>query len=409
MVRPELIERMTALKATPPLQRIAAIKDKLAAAGDEAQEIRHLPAWAAEMMAEAGLYRFPIPLELGGENLNARDQIEIIEAVSAIDGSVGWCVQINSEINALVLRQMDPAHAHRIFDDWEVLISSGLGTPNTPYDRKARREGAGWRMSYQGAFASGCHNATWNLVLNPAGEVIDEETGKPADASWMIPRGEFEIVDTWDMAGLRGSGSHDVRVANGYIPPEHLLPQGALASTKLWENPTLRNPTQVPYNKAAVALGICRGAIDSFVELAVTKTPWMSGSLLKDQPEAWIRLAEAEATLLAARAFVMETQDQIERNLGPLKGGREMPEWPLIRKGLLSSTHAAQTARHIVGVIHNTAGTTASRRNHPLERKLRDAHQAAAHGGVSWRHFGNLGKTYLGYDPPAGYSAVTRA
>ena len=219
----------------------------------------------------------------------------------------------------------------------------------------------------------------------------------------------IEVVDTWNMAGLRGSGSHDVRVADRYIPPEHLLPMNALASTTLWENPTLRNPMQVPYNKAAVALGICRGAIDTFVELAMVKTPWMSGSLLRDQPEAWIRLAEAEASLQAARAFVMESQAEIEENLGPLNGGRAMPEWPLIRKGLLSSTHAAQTSRHIVDIIHNTAGTTASRMNHPLERKLRDAHQAAAHGGVGWRHFGALGKTWLGYEPPPAYQAVTRA
>ena len=400
---------MEQLKKTPPLERVAKIREQLVQAGDEAQELRSLPAWAAKVMADAGLYRFAMPAELAGEDLLARDQIEIIEACSAIDGSVGWCVQINSEINSLILRQMDPKLAHRIADDWEMLVCSGLGTPNTPYDRKARREGAGWRMSYQGAFASGCHNATWNMVLNPGAEVIDQETGKPAESSWMVPRGEFEVVDTWNMAGLRGSGSADVRVANGYIPPEHLLPMNALASTKLYENPTLRNPVQVPYNKGAVALGIARGAIDEFVKLALVKTPWMSGTLVRDMPEAWIRLAECEATLMAARAFLFESQLEIEANLGPLNGGRSTPEWPFVRKGLLASTHAAQSSRHVVDLIHNTAGTTASRIGHPLERKLRDSHQAAAHGGVSWRHFSALGKTWLGHDAPPAYTQVTRA
>ena len=193
------------------------------------------------------------------------------------------------------------------------------------------------------------------------------------------------------MAGLRGSGSHDVRVV-GYVPPEHVLPQAALASTKNWENPTYRNPSQVPYNKGAVALGIARGALDVFADLAVTKTPWGSGSLLKDQPEAQIRMGEAEATWMAARAFLMESQDDIEENLGPLDGGKESPDWPLVRRGLLASTHAAQACGHVVDLIHNTAGTTASRMSHPLERRLRDAHQAAAHGGVSWRHYGNMGE-----------------
>ena len=410
MVRQEILDRSAELARTPVLERIANIREALAEGGDEAQQLRRLPDWVSKEMAKAGLYRFAMPTELGGEDLLARGQIEAIEASAAIDGSIGWCVQINSEINSLVLRQMAPAFAHEISDDWDLLVCSGLGTPNGEFPgRTAKREGDGWRTTYQGAFASGCYNATWNLVLNPAAETVDEATGEPADASFMVPRGEFEPVDTWDMAGLRGSGSHDVRIVDGYVPPKHVLPQNALASTEHWENPTLRNPSQVPYNKAAVALGIARGAIDAFTELALTKTPWMSGSVLKDQPEAYIRLGEMEATLHAARAFVLETQADIEENLGPLDGGRSIPEWPLLRLGLLASTHAAQASRHVVDVIHNTAGTTASRMEHPLERKLRDAHQAAAHGGVSWRHYGLMGKTWLGEGPPPQYAEVKRA
>jgi len=410
MVRQELIDRSTELAKTPMRERIANMKEALTAAGDEAQELRRLPDWASKEMAAAGIYRIAMPKELGGEDMHARGQIETIEAACAIDGSVGWCVQINSEINALVLRRMDPAFAHEICDDWDFLVCSGLGSPNGEFPgRTAKREGDGWRTTYQGAFASGCYNATWNLVLNPAAEVVDEDTGEMAQASFMVPKGEFEPVDTWNMAGLRGSGSHDVRIVDQHVPEKHVLPLDALASTEHWENPTYRNPSQVPYNKAAVALGIARGAVDVFTELATTKTPWMSGTLLKDQPEAYIRLGEAEATLQAARAFVMETQDEIEANLGPLEGGRSVPEWPLLRRGLLAATHAAQSCRQVVDLIHNTAGTTASRMEHPLERKLRDAHQAAAHGGVSWRNYGNMGKTYLGEEPPGQYADVRRA
>ena len=59
--------------------------------------------------------------------------------------------------------------------------------------------------------------------------------------------------------------------------------------------------------------------------------------------------------------------------------------------------------------LRDTVGTTASRMSHPIERKLRDAHQAAAHGGVSWRHYGNVGKRFLGEDPPPQYATPTRA
>ena len=122
MVQPAILERRDAIAKTPMLARIAAIKDALRAAGDEAQQLRHLPAWASKEMAAQGLYRYALPLELGGENLRAREQIEIIEAMAAIDGSVGWCTQISSEINALVIRRMQPALAHKIFQRIPILL-----------------------------------------------------------------------------------------------------------------------------------------------------------------------------------------------------------------------------------------------------------------------------------------------
>ena len=410
MVRPEIIERQNAIKQTPMLERIAAMKEMLAQAGDEAQELRHLPEWASNEMADQGLYRFVLPLELGGENVTAREQIENVEAASAIDGSVGWCVHINSEINALVIRRMEPEFAHKICDDWYALVCSGLGPPNGPNPgRKARRDGDGWRLNYQGSFASGSHNATWNFVM--ASQMTDEDTGETPVNSFMVPRGEFEVVDTWDTAGMRGSGSHDVRMTDCYVRPEHCLPEVALASSEIWENPTYRNPTHAVYNKAAVALGVCRGAIDSFVDLANVKTPWGSGSMLKDQSQAQYRVGEAEATLQAARAFVMETQESLEAHLGPLpsQGGRLTPDWEHARLAVLACAHAAQSAREVVGRLNNTAGTTGSRMDSPLERKLRDAHQAATHALISYRHYENIGKTFVGHDPPPNYRQPDRA
>ncbi len=410
MIRPEIIERQKKIAKTPILERIAAMRDSLKAAGDEAQQIRHLPAWASKEMAEAGLYRFALPEELGGENLRAREQIEIVEAVSAIDGSVGWCTQISSEINALVIRRMEPALAYKIFDDWDVLVCSGHGPANGPNPgRNATKDGEGWRINYQGSFASGCHNANWNYLMGPM--TVDETTGEPAQASWMFPKDDFEIIDTWDTAGMRGSGSHDVRMTDCYVPPEHLLPFRSLAPSETWENPTYRNPTHAVYNKAAVALGVCRGAIDSFIELAQEKTPWGAGSMLKDQAQIQYRIGEAQATLMAARAFVMDTQDRLEEHLGPLPkdGGRLAPDWEVFWPALLACAHAAQSARKIVSMLNNSAGTTGSRMDSPLERQLRDAHQAANHALISYRHYEDLGKTFVGYTPADSYMELKRA
>ena len=409
IVSAEVLERQKQVAQTPPLQRIAKIRDNLAAAGDEAQVLRHLPAWASREMADIGLYRYALPPELGGENLRARQQIEIIEAVSAIDGSVGWCTQISSEINALIIRQMDEDLAARVFDDWYVLVCSGHGPANGPNPgRRVRREGNGWIVNYQGGFASGSHNATWNYLMGPM--CVDEATGRTADASFLVPRGEFEIVDTWNTAGMRGSGSHDVRMQDCYVPPEHLLPGRSLAPSERWDNPTYRNPTHAVYNKAAVALGVCRGTLDNFTNLALGKVPWGLSTSLKDQPQVQYRLGEAEAKLAAVRAYIMETQDALEAHLGPLPrdGGRLVPDWEYFRPAMLACAHAAQTCREIVDMINNTAATTGSRMDSPLERQLRDAHQAANHALISYRHYEGLGKTFLGYEPEPVYTELSR-
>lgn len=410
VVKAEILARRDEVAKTPALQRIADMKESLAAAGDEAQELRHLPAWASKAMADQGLYRFALPLELGGENLRAREQIEIVEAVSAIDGSVGWCTQISSEINALIIRRMSPEFAKRIFDDWDALVCSGHGPANGPNPgRRARREGDGWRLNYQGSFASGCQNATWNYLMGPM--TVDDDTGEPAQASFMVPWGEFEIVDTWDTAGMRGSGSHDVRMEDCYVPPENLLPFRSLAPSETWANPTYRNPTHAIYNKAAVALGVCRGAIDNFIDLALGKVPWGLGSKLKDQPLIQYRIGEAEANFQAVRTFVLDTQDRLEDHLGPLpsEGGRLAPEWEFFWPAAMACAHAAQTCRRIVDDLNNLAGTTGSRMDSPLERQLRDAHQAANHALISYRHYEDLGKTFVGHAPADSYMELSRA
>jgi Acyl-CoA dehydrogenase, C-terminal domain len=111
---------------------------------------------------------------------------------------------------------------------------------------------------------------------------------------------------------------------------------------------------------------------------------------------------------LSARAWLKETQEAINTNLGPVSEGKMTPDWDVLRMGLLACTHAAQSTRHVVDVIHNTAGTTASRMDSPLERRLRDAHQAATHAAISYRHYGNLGATFLGNEPPPNFGARPR-
>ena len=83
------------------LERVAELADEIRKAGDEAQLLRRCPTWVIDALIDKGFFRFTIPRELGGEDASVGQTIEVLEAISAIDASVGWNVMLGSEINAM--------------------------------------------------------------------------------------------------------------------------------------------------------------------------------------------------------------------------------------------------------------------------------------------------------------------
>ena len=114
--------------------------------------------------------------------------------------------------------------------------------------------------------------------------------------------------------------------------------------------------------------------------LAANKTPLMSPSLLKDRPIAQYRFGQAEATVRAARAYLMEAMNDVEDEL---RAGREVPSADATQNARLACVFAANATLEAVDLVHNAAGTTAMRMDSPLERKLRDAHACANHRWVA--------------------------
>ncbi|MCZ6658343.1 MAG: hypothetical protein O7C67_13700 [Gammaproteobacteria bacterium] len=385
--------------AESPLARVARLHDVIREGGDEAQNIRRLPSETADSLIDEGFYRFALPLELGGENASVTETIEILEAIAAIDGSVGWNVMIGSEINAIAAGGMPPEIAKEVYLDNPRVIMCGGGGPGTIPAGAVKQSDGSFRVSGQATFMSGCHNAEWCFMMAPTiedGAPRLDAAGQPIIKLWFLNRSEWQIEDTWDVAGLRGSGSHDV-VADGALVPARLAPVELFALPAHYPNPVFRIPValRLSYNKAAVAIGIARGALNAFADIAQNKVPLMSASTLKDRPVAQYRMGEGEATLRAARAFLMETMGAVEAEL---TGNANQPGPETTKLARLACTYAANTAMHVVDSVHNAAGTTALRMDCLLERKLRDVHGCATHRWVSHQLYTELGKMFLG-DP----------
>ncbi len=381
---------------------MARVAAEIAAGGDEAQQLRFVPQWCIDKLHEQGLFNFTLPENCGGEDASVRETIEVLEKVSAIDGSVGWNVMIGSEINAMVAGGIPSELIQEVFLDNPKVVCCGGGGPGTQPSRAVRVDG-GWKVWAQSTFMSGCHNSAWAIQTAPIFEgdaPLLNEQGQPTIRSFFIPRDQWEIVDTWDVASLRGSGSHDVHSEGAFVSDRYADVQLMLPA-KNSTNPVFRMPVNVrlSFNKAGVAIGIARGAIDCVSELAQTKSPWLSGSLLKDRPMAQYRMGEAEATLRAAKAFLLEAMDGVADSL---KDGQAEPSWESMKIARLACLHAAQSSMHVVDLMHNTAGTSAIRMTSPMERKLRDAHGAASHRWVGPQLYEELGKVFLGHQPGPG-------
>ena len=381
------------------LERVAALADVIRDGGNEAQQLRRLPQATVDAMIDAGLFRAPMPRSLGGEDLSSMETIEMLEAVAAIDASVGWNLMLGSEINAMAAGGMDLEIANDIYLANPRVVMCGGGGPGTqPSYARRDPDGDGFRVWGQGTFISGCHNATWCFMAAPLLEdddsIAKDANGAPIFKMWFLHRDEWEIVDTWDVACLRGSGSHDVRTTGGHVPP-HLADVGLVTFPAHHDNPVFRMPVplRLAYNKAAIALGVAKGTLAEFTNLAATKTPMLSTAPLRDRPVAQQRMGEGTATYRAARAYLMEAMTAVEDEL---HAGAPWPGAETTQNARLACTHAANACMGVVDSITNAAGTSAIYMKSPLERKLRDAHGCATHRWVSHPLYGEIGRIYLG-------------
>jgi alkylation response protein AidB-like acyl-CoA dehydrogenase len=388
------------------LARVAGLEEVIRRGGDEAQQLRRCPSFVIDELVDAGMFRFTIPRELGGNDASVGQTIEVIEAISAIDGSVGWNVMLGSEINAMAAGGMPKDLAEEVYLADPGVIMCGGGGPGTTPSRAVEQPDGSYKVWGHATFISGCHNATWCFIVAPVFEndEIKLVDGAPRVKLWFLHRDQWEILDTWDVAGLRGSGSHDV-VTEGGVVPARFADVDLVTVPPLYDNPVYRIPVplRLAYNKAAVAIGVARGALDSFVDLANSKTPMLSSTSLRDRPVAQYRVGEGEAILRAARAFLFEAMGQVEDELW---AGRAAPSAERTQIARLACTHAANASMQVVDSIHNAAGTSALRMDSPLERKLRDARGCATHRWVAHPLYAELGKIFLGHEAPPEFAGT---
>jgi indole-3-acetate monooxygenase len=353
---------------------------------EEGERERKLSRDLVEAMIEAGFFRLCVPASIGGGEADPATLIEVCEELARGDSAAGWCIAVMATAG-MVAAYIPEDAAREVYGD----ASSVVGGVFAPRG-KAVAGPDGYRVTGRWPFSSGVDHCDWVM----GGCIVFEddgprtlESGRPDVQLALFPKDEVEVIDTWHVSGLRATGSHDIAVEDQFVSADR-------AASIITLSPREQRPLYAfpPFGLLALtiagtALGIGRAAIDDLLELAGGKTPTGSTRSLAERPVTQTRIAQAEAGLLAGRAFLYDavaTAWETARDSGEVS----VEQRAALR---LAATHATAAAAAAVDVAYDLGGGTSIYETSPLQRRFRDIHAATQHmlvGPSTWELTGRL-------------------
>jgi alkylation response protein AidB-like acyl-CoA dehydrogenase len=377
------------------VDRARALAPQVAALAVDIERERRLPVPLLDALHEARLFRLMLPRSVDGLETDPVTFFNVIETIATADASTAWCLSQAGGC-ATAAAYLDPAVARRVFGDPRAVLAWGPG----PKAKAVAVEG-GYRVTGVWAFASGGRHATWLGAHCPIVEAdgrarLDEE-GQQAQRTMLVPTSEVEWTDIWSVIGLRGTASDQFALTDHFVRHDHSITRDFLKECRE-PGPLYRMPALACYELgfAGVALGIARASLDVFVDVARNKVPRGMKSVVRDNAVVQSGAAQAEVRVRAARAFLVQSAQQIWKEVSEPHGTLTLDHRMTLR---MASTHAIHTARDAVDFAYNAAGTTAIFESHPLERRFRDMHTVTQQLQGRLSHFETVGAYLLGGEP----------
>lgn len=359
----------------------------------EAERERRLPAQVAQALRDAGFFRMFRPQSRGGLGLDPVSEYTVAEAIARVDSAASWNVQIANAAELFGAWFADDASAE-VFGSAESIVVGAFFPP-----RRAVAVEGGYRVSGTTTFNSGCRNATWILGLAHAYDGEEPRMGPdgtPTVLLTAIPTEDAEILDNWNTLGMRGTGSHDVRVTGLFVPEERAVPFLPLTTyPDAYDWPGARIAGWLANGSlGATALGVAQTAVDELVALG-KKVPAYTENALRNRPVAQMRLAQAEGKLGAARCFLHDALGKAWDR------AREPDAVTMAEKGRcqLAATHAVMAAGEAVNLVHSCVGASGIRNEQQFQRHFRDAHVITQHTFVCESRLEAVGQVMFGQEP----------
>jgi alkylation response protein AidB-like acyl-CoA dehydrogenase len=388
------------IDAQPLVQAAAALRPELRRRHDEIERAQRLPPDLVERLRAAGCYRMVLPRALGGLAVDPLTYLRVVELLSEGCGSVGWNV-CNNSVGQLVTLGLPDAGVDELYPRGTDTIIAGTAVPGG--GQAAPVEG-GYRVSGRWTFGTGCQECTWMLG---SFQILDD--GRPRRRPdggalfWrgLFPRAEVRVVDgSWDVAGLRGTGSFDWTVEDVFLPERRtMVHAGAPLDNQWsrWPGLTYALPVQawVGPHHSAVITGIARAGIAALIELAAEKTPRNRTGLLCENPQVQDAVGRADAILNAGRSY---RSAMIAELWATVAAGTETTLEQRARCRL-AGVFAAESAREAMDLMYHHGGSTSFQRDSRLAECWRDLHVVGQTVTLAPEWYPIGGRVYLGMDP----------
>lgn len=370
------------------LARVASLKDRLAADIPESLAGRTLAPASVAALREAGIFALKLPRELGGREPDPMTQVEVIEAVSYIDASLGWTVCIGNGAISLTGFFPDEAIA-TMFKGGRIPTMAGVFKPV-----RGVAVPGGVRVSGRWSWGSGIRHAEWVA----AHVLVDAAAGQPPLSRIVaMPIEDVTIHDNWHVSGLSSTGSCDFSVDNLFIADAFMFDLRKLEPRRGGPFFRMGLPGLLINEFMALYFGVARRVLDEMVALIAPKQRgYGKPSSVVERGVVQRAIGAGDMKLRAARALAMEILEQA---------------WATVCRGEAPSVAqqvdmravtvlAAETAVEIAAKALRYSGGQAIFLDHILQRSLRDLEAAAAHLLVSDVAYEHRGQLLLGLPAP---------
>jgi alkylation response protein AidB-like acyl-CoA dehydrogenase len=374
---------------TEPLDAARALAPRVRACAEEIEAARELPRALFEALADAGLFHLLVPRSLGGRELDPPTYIQVIEELGKADASTAWAVN-QGAVYATYAARMPHEAARAIWTDVPRAVVANTPAPTAV----AVPVPGGYRVTGRQGFSTGCRHAAWlaaHATVTVDGQARRLPDGQPDARYLFVPVAEGELLDTWTVRGMRGTGTHHFAVTDVFVPEARTV---LSVSPPFHEKgPLYQIPRTLLFasGDAAAALGVARVCLDAFIELAGAKSP-RGQTLLRDQPMIQDMLGHAEADFRSGRAFLVEAVDAVWAKVGRA-GALTLDDRAVLR---LATTHGIRLAVKVVDAVYNASGVTAIYDGALLQRQFQDVHVISQHLQARFAHYELVGRHWLG-------------